>query len=53
MFHRRKEMEAFSSLLERLLNGERLQASVSYKDDLPSKVMHQVIRLSETIYGKE
>lgn len=53
MFRRRKEIEEFSLLLERLLSGEELNITEEYTDQLPSKIRHQLIRLSEKIYGSE
>lgn len=53
MFQRRKEMEKFSQILERLLNGEEMDVYLEYKDELPSKIQHQLMRLSEKIYGNE
>ena len=53
MFRRRKELEAFSFLLEQLLNGEKIQLSGGYADDLPAKIRHQLMRLSEKMHGRE
>lgn len=53
MFHGRKEMEKFSQILERLLNGEEMDVFLEYKDELPSKIQYQLMRLSEKIYGNE
>ncbi len=53
MFQRRKEMETFSFLLEQLLNGKQLTLSGGYKDKLPSKILHQLTRLSEKMHGTE
>lgn len=53
MFQRRKEMEFFSRVLERLLNGEQLDFPLEYKDELPAKIQYQLLRLSEKIYGNE
>lgn len=53
MFQRRKEMEAFSRLMDQLINGEDLQISVDYLDELPSKIRYQFVRLSEKIHGNE
>ena len=53
MFQRRKELETFSFLLEQLLNGKRLTLSGGYKDKLPSKILHQLTRLSEKMHGTE
>lgn len=53
MFHRRKEMQDVSFLLERLLNGEELEFSLEYKDELSSKIHYQLARLSEKISGNE
>lgn len=53
MLKRKKEMEIFSQILERLLNEEKLDITLEYKDELPSKIQHQMIRLSEKIYGTE
>lgn len=53
MFQRRKEMETFSRMLDKLLNGEDLDVSVEYMDSLPSKIRYQMLRLSEKIQGRE
>lgn len=53
MFQRRKEMETFSRMLDKLLNGEELQVTAEYMDDLPSKIRYQIVRLSEKIQGSE
>lgn len=53
MFHRRKELETFSMALEKLINGDELDISLSYKDELPSKIQYQLLRLSEKIRGSE
>ncbi len=47
MFQKRKEMETFSLMLDKLLNGEDLDAHIEYLDDLPSKIRYQLLRLSE------
>lgn len=48
-----KEMEEFSILLERLLDGEELFLPGEHKETLPSKIRHQLMRLSEKIHGNE
>lgn len=53
MFHRRKEMEKFSLLLDQLLSGAQLHISPEYLDELPSKIRYQLVRLSEKIHGSE
>lgn len=53
MFQRRKELENFSQILEKLLNEEKPDVSLEYKDELPSKIQHQLTRLSEKIYGNQ
>lgn len=53
MFQKRKEMETFSLILDRLINGEELHVPLEYKDELPSKIQHQLLRLSEKIHGSE
>lgn len=53
MFHRRKEMEKFSLLLDQLLSGAQLHISLEYLDELPSKIRYQLVRLSEKIHGSE
>lgn len=53
MFQRRKELETFSRLLDKLLNGEKLHIHAEYLDNLPSKIRHQLLRLSEKIHGSE
>lgn len=53
MFHRRKELEVFSMVLEKLINGEKADVFLSYKDELPSKIQYQLLRLSEKIHGSE
>ena len=46
-------MQDVSFLLERLLNGEELEFSLEYKDELSSKIHYQLARLSEKISGNE
>lgn len=53
MFQKRKEMEEVSAALEKLLNGEEVKFSGKYEDTLPSKVYHQIGRLSEKIAGNQ
>lgn len=53
MFRKKKEMETFSLLMDRLLSGARLDFSPEYLDELPSKIRHQFVRLSEKIHGSE
>lgn len=51
MFQRRKELETFSALLEQLINGEKLTNSGGCQDQLPSKIRHQLMRLSDQMHG--
>lgn len=53
MPRKRKELEEFSRRLDQLLSGEELDFRADYKDLLPSKIRHQLIRLSEKIRGNE
>ena len=53
MTGKRKELEAISRMLDQLLNGEPLDNQADYKDKLPSKICHQLARLSEKINGNE
>ena len=53
MFQRKKEWEAFSQMLDQLLNGTDLHVSLEYQDKLPSKIRYQLVRLSEKIQGSE
>ncbi len=53
MFQRKKEMEAFSEALEKLINGEPADQILHDADTLPSKVEHQILRLSDKIRGQE
>ncbi len=53
MFQRRKEWEAFSRILDQMLNGRDPHINVEYQDELPSKIRYQMVRLSEKIQGSE
>ncbi|MCI8307506.1 MAG: HAMP domain-containing histidine kinase [Lachnospiraceae bacterium] len=53
MFQKRKEMEAFSQMLDKLINGEELGVSIEYMDSLSSKIQYQLLRLSEKIQDRE
>lgn len=55
MFQNRKnkELEEFSLLLERMIGGEKLHIPEAYEDTLPSKIRHQLVRLSENISANE
>lgn len=53
MFRRRKEMETFSRMIDKLLNGEDLHVQEEYLDELPSKIRYQLLRLSEKIQENE
>ena len=55
MFQNRKnkELEEFSLLLERMIGGEKLHIPEAYEDTLPSKIRHQLARLSEKISANE
>ena len=53
MFQEKKEMEALSRNLERLIGGEYLGMAEVSRDTLPSKIQHQIIRLSDKIRGNE
>lgn len=53
MVHRRKEMEIFSQMLDKLLNGEELDIQVEYMDKLQSKIQYQLLRLSEKMHMME
>ena len=51
MGRKRNEMEEFSRALEVLLAGETLQLSDTSQDTLPSKIRHQLMRLSDAMAG--
>ncbi len=53
MFHNKKEWEAFSRILDQLLNGRDLHINVEYQDELPSKIRYQLVQLTEKIQGSE
>lgn len=53
MFQNKKEMEALSRNLERLIGGEYIEMEEVSKDTLPSKIQHQMIRLSDRMRGNE
>lgn len=53
MFQSKKEMEALSRNLERLIGGEYLEMKEMSEDTLPSKIQHQMIRLSDRMRGNE
>lgn len=53
MFHNKKEWEAFSRILDQLLNGSDLHINVEYQDELPSKIRYQLVQLTEKIQGSE
>ena len=53
MFQRKKEMVVLSEALEKLINGEPAGQVLHDADTLPSKVEHQILRLSDKIRGQE
>ena len=53
MFRRKREMEALSLVLEKLINDEPIDSMQGDKDTLPSKIRHQMIRLSDKMRGNE
>lgn len=53
MFQRKREMEALSLVLEKLINDEPIDSMQGDKDTLPSKIRHQMIRLSDKMRGNE
>ena len=53
MFHNKKEWEAFSRILDQLLNGRDLHINVEYQDELPTKIRYQLVQLTEKIQGSE
>ena len=52
-FQNRKEMEALSEALEKLINGEAPEIEGISQDTLPSKVRSQILRLGEIMKAKE
>lgn len=52
-FQNRKEMEALSEALEKLINGEAPEIEVISQDTLPSKVRSQILRLGEIMKAKD
>ena len=52
-FQNRKEMEALSEALEKLINGEAPETEGISQDTLPSKVRSQILRLGEIMKAKE
>lgn len=46
-------MEALSLVLEKLINDEPIDSMQGDKDTLPSKIRHQMIRLSDKMRGNE
>ena len=53
MFQNRKEMEALSEALEKLINGETPETEGISQDTLPSKVRSQILRLGEIMKAKD
>ena len=53
MFQNRKEMEALSEALEKLINGEAPETEGISQDTLPSKVRSQILRLGEIMKAKD
>ena len=49
----RKEMEALSEALEKLINGEEPETAGISQDTLPSKVRSQILRLGEIMKAKD
>lgn len=52
-FQNRKEMEALSEALEKLINGEAPETEGISQDTLPSKVRSQILRLGEIMKAKD
>lgn len=52
-FQNRKEMEALSEALEKLINGEAPEIEGISQDTLPSKVRSQILRLGEIMKAKD
>ena len=52
-FQNRKEMEALSEALEKLINGEVPETEGISQDTLPSKVRSQILRLGEIMKAKD
>lgn len=52
-FQNRKEMEALSEALEKLINGEEPETEGISQDTLPSKVRSQILRLGEIMKAKD
>ena len=52
-FQNRKEMEALSEALEKLINGEVPEIEGISQDTLPSKVRSQILRLGEIMKAKD
>ena len=52
-FQNRKEMEALSEALEKLINGEAPETEGISQDTLPSKVRSQILRLGEIMEAKD
>ena len=52
-FQNRKEMEALSEALEKLINGEAPGIEGISQDTLPSKVRSQILRLGEIMKAKD
>ena len=52
-FQNRKEMEALSEALEKLINGEEPETAGISQDTLPSKVRSQILRLGEIMKAKD
>lgn len=52
-FQNRKEMEALSEALEKLINGEAPETAGISQDTLPSKVRSQILRLGEIMKAKD
>ena len=53
MFQNRKEMEALSEAMEKLINGEAPETEGISQDTLPSKVRSQILRLGEIMKAKD
>ena len=49
----RKEMEALSEALEKLINGEEPETAGISQDTLPSKVRSQILRMGEIMKAKD
>ncbi len=52
-FEEKEKMEALSLVLEKLINDEPIDSMQGDKDTLPSKIRHQMIRLSDKMRGNE